>query len=73
MNLHTSGTSISYRTLLNSPTVNNLEMRHLVKTRSPDFLGNRETSISRFGSSRLSRARILGRTHALLPLLLSLL
>lgn len=42
MSLHTSGTSISYRMQLISRDVNNLEVRHLVKTRSPDFLGNTE-------------------------------
>lgn len=57
VHLHTSGTSISYRTLLNSASGNNLQGQHLFKMRCPD-----QMSIPRFDSSHLPQTHVLGGT-----------
>lgn len=41
MDLHTSGISIPYIYFFNPPDID-LEVRYLVETNSPDFLGNTE-------------------------------
>lgn len=43
MTLHTSGISILYTFFFYPPDIDNLEVRYLVETSTPDFLGNTET------------------------------